>query len=116
MKEYVELTDLAARIKEGFAELFPDRIWVKAEIREWSPRSNGHCYLTLSQTRGGKVLAESRAMIWKWHFPSIKAFFEASTGDQLRAGITVLVRVQVNFSELYGVSLFIDDIDPAEGS
>ena len=113
MKEYVELTDLAARIKEGFAELFPDRIWVKAEIREWSPRSNGHCYLTLSQTRGGKVLAESRAMIWKWHFPSIKAFFEASTGDQLRAGITVLVRVQVNFSELYGVSLFIDDIDPA---
>lgn len=113
MKEYIELTDLAARIKEGFAELFPERVWVKAEIREWSPRSNGHCYLTLSESRGGKVVAESRAMIWKWHFPTIKAFFEAATGDVLRAGITVLVRVQVNFSELYGVSLFIDDIDPA---
>lgn len=113
MKEYLELTDLAARIKEGFVELFPDRVWVKAEIREWSPRSNGHCYLTLSESRGGKVVAESRAMIWKWHFPTIKAFFSAATGDELRAGITVLVRVQVNFSELYGVSLFIDDIDPA---
>ena len=112
MKEYLELTDLTARIKEGFAELFPERVWVKAEIREWSPRSNGHCYLTLSESKGGKVVAESRAMIWKWNFPSIKAFFEAATGDVLRVGITVLVRVQVNFSELYGVSLFIDDIDP----
>ena len=112
-KQYFELVDLAARIKEGVAELFPEKIWVKGEIREWSPRSNGHCYLTLSQSLSGTPLAEMRAMIWKWHYPAVKTFFEEASGETLRAGITVLVRAQVNYSELYGVSLFIDDIDPA---
>ena len=58
-------------------------------------------------------MAESRAMIWKWHYPQLKTFFEETTGQSLQAGITVLVRVQVAFSELYGMALYIDDIDPA---
>ena len=109
----MDLLELQLRIKEGVADAFPDKYWVKAEITSWSPRANGHCYLTLSQTRGGKPVAESRAMIWKWHYPQLKAFFEQTAGQPLQAGITVLVRVQVSFSELYGVSLFIDDINPA---
>lgn len=112
-KRYFELLDLAGIIKEGVAGLFPEKVWVKGEIREWSPRSNGHCYLTLSQSVSGKPVAEFRAMIWKWHYPTVRSFFEAATGESIRSGITVLVRAQVNYSELYGVSLFIDDIDPA---
>ena len=110
---YIDLLELQTRIKEGLADLFPGRYWVKAEIASWSPRANGHCYLSLTQSRGGKPVAESRAMIWKWHFPQLVRFFRETTGQTLQAGITVLVRVQVSFSELYGVSLFIDDIDPA---
>ena len=112
-KDYIELLELQQRIKEGIQDAFPDRLWVKAEIGQWSPRSNGHCYLSLTQSRGGKVVAESRAMIWKWVYPRLKAFFEEATGRTLEAGIAVLVRVEVNYSELYGISLFIDDIDPA---
>ena len=112
-RDYMDLLELQARIKEGIAEAFPGRYWVKAEIASWSPRANGHCYLSLTQSRGGKSIAESRAMIWNWQFPRVKHTFEQATGQPLQAGITVLVRVQVNFSELYGISLFIDDIDPA---
>ena len=112
-RDYMDLLELQLRIKEGVAKAFPGKYWVKAEISSWSPRSNGHCYLSLSQSRGGKPIAESRAMIWNWHFPRVKQTFEQATGQALQAGITVLVRVQVNFSELYGISLFIDDIDPA---
>ena len=112
-RDYMDLVELQLRIKEGVAKAFPGKYWVKAEISSWSPRSNGHCYLSLSQSRGGKPIAESRAMIWNWHFPRVKQTFEQATGQALQAGITVLVRVQVNFSELYGISLFIDDIDPA---
>lgn len=112
-KDYMDLLELQGRIKDSLTEAFPGRYWVKAEINSWSPRANGHCYLSLSQSRGGKLLAESRAIIWKWHFPQLKAFFEQATGQSLQAGLTVLVRVQVNFSELYGVGLFIDNIDPA---
>ena len=112
-KDYLELAELLARIKEGVEDAFPDRYWVKAEIGSWSPRANGHCYLNLTQSDRGKPVADIRAMIWKWHFPQLKAFFEQETGQTLQAGITVLVRVQVSFSEMFGMSLFIDDIDPA---
>ena len=112
-KDYLELKELLARVKEGVEDAFPDRYWVKAEIGSWSPRANGHCYLNLTQSDRGKPVADIRAMIWKWHFPQLKAFFEQETGQTLQAGITVLVRVQVSFSEMFGMSLFIDDIDPA---
>ena len=113
VKDYLELSELLARVKEGVEDAFPDRYWVKAEIGSWSPRANGHCYLNLTQSDKGKPIADIRAMIWKWQFPQLKVFFEQETGQQLQAGITVLVRVQVNFSEMFGISLFIDDIDPA---
>ena len=109
----MDLLELQSRIKEGIQDAFPGRYWVKAEIASWSPRANGHCYLSLTQSRGGKTVAESRAMIWKWHYTQIVRYFEEATGQKLQAGITVLVRVQVSFSELYGVSLYIDDIDAA---
>ena len=112
-RNYMELLELQTRIKESIASAFPGRYWVKGEIASFSPRSNGHCYLSLTQSRGGRSIAEARAMIWNWKYLQLKNFFETSTGEPLRAGITVLVQVQVNFSELYGVSLFIENIDPA---
>ena len=112
-KNYIELLELQNRIKESIADAFPGRYWVKAEIASWSPRANGHCYLSLSQSRSGKSIAEIRAMIWKWKYPLLTEFFEKSTGQRLQAGLTVLVQVTVSYSELYGVSLFIEDIDPA---
>ena len=112
-RNYIDLLELQTRIKESIADAFPGRYWVKAEIASWSPRANGHCYLSLAQSRGGKSIAEARAMIWSWKYPQLTQFFESSTGQKLQAGITVLVQVQVNFSELYGVSLFIENIDPA---
>ena len=112
-KDYLELTELLARVKERVEDAFPERYWVKAEIGSWSPRANGHCYLNLTQSDRGKPVADIRAMIWKWNFPQLKAFFEQESGQPLQAGITVLVRVQVSFSEMFGMSLFIDDIDPA---
>ena len=112
-RDYMELSELLARVKECVEDAFPERYWVKAEIGSWSPRANGHCYLNLVESDKGKPIADIRAMIWKWQFPQLKAFFEQETGQKLQAGITVLVRVQVNFSEMFGISLFIDDIDPA---
>ena len=112
-RDYMELSELLARVKESVEDAFPERYWVKAEIGSWSPRANGHCYLNLVESDKGKPVADIRAMIWKWQFPQLKAFFEQETGQKLQAGITVLVRVQVNFSEMFGISLFIDDIDPA---
>ena len=113
MKDYLELSELLGQVRESVADAFPERYWVKGEISSWSPRANGHCYLNLSESVKGKQVADVRAIIWKWTFPQLKAFFESETGQALQAGITVLVRVQVNFDPVYGMTLFVDDIDPA---
>lgn len=112
-ESYIDLATLLGAVKDVVAEAFPVPVWVKAEISSWSPRANGHCYLELSQSRGSKLVAQARAMIWSWKYPVLKGMFEKETGQALQAGITVLVLVKVNYSELYGVSLYVEDIDPA---
>ncbi|MBO4340078.1 MAG: exodeoxyribonuclease VII large subunit [Bacteroidales bacterium] len=110
---YTDLVTLLSAVKDTISETFETPVWVKAEISSWSPRANGHCYLNLCQSRGGKLIAETRAMIWSWKYLPLKSYFEEATGEKLREGITVLVQVKVNYSELYGLTLYIESIDPA---
>ncbi len=107
-KDYLDLLELQTMLKESIEEAFPERFWVKAEISSLSPRANGHCYLSLVQSDKGKVLAECKAMIWKWNYLQLKDYFKQETSQELKAGLTVLVHVKVSYSELYGISLFIE--------
>jgi len=45
-------------------------------------------------------------------FRLLKPYFEEATGQAFVSGIKVLVQVTVNFHELYGYSLTVQDIDP----
>lgn len=56
-KKYIDLFTLQARLKSVVEGLFPQRLWVKAEISSLSRKQNGHCYLELSQSEGGGVVA-----------------------------------------------------------
>ena len=64
-KEFLELVELQALIKDELESAFPGRIRVKAEISALQARSNGHCYLELSQSEGGRVVAKARAVCWR---------------------------------------------------
>ena len=110
--EYMDLLTLQNTIREGLTELFPERVWVKAEIAAVQARMNGHCYLDLVQSEDGRQLAKVKAVIWKSKFPLLRAFFRDATGKDLEVGQQILVLAEVNYSELYGLSLVIDDINP----
>lgn len=109
--EFVDLYTLQRDLKEGLGDLFPDSIWVKAEIAQISVKSGGHCYLELVQSEAGTVVAKVRAVIWRSAYPLLSAKFRAATGGELSAGLEVLVQATVNFHEVFGLSLVIDDID-----
>lgn len=87
-------------------------LWVKAEISAVKARPGGHCYMELSQSDGNGLVAKVTAIIWSSKFRFLAPYFESETGIPLQAGINVLVQVQVNFSQLYGLSVIVDDIDP----
>ena len=74
--EYMELVDLTALLKEGIESVVPGIIWVKAEISELNLKRNGHCYLELSQTEGGTVVAKVRATIWASRWNYIDQYFK----------------------------------------
>lgn len=111
-RSYIDLYTLQTRVKTGMEALFPDRIWVKAEIAGLSRKPNGHCYLELSQSGPGGLVAKSRAVIWASRIGYVDAYFKSVTGASLDVGMEILARVQVSYHVLYGLTLTIDEVDP----
>ena len=111
-KEHIDLFGLQQRLKQGVESLFPKRIWVRAEVSAVKARNGGHCYLELSQSGDSGLVAKANAIIWSSKYRFIAPYFESVTGSSLQEGMVILVEVQVNYSELYGFSLIINDIDP----
>ncbi len=110
--EYTDLLELQLRLREEIEESFPERLWVRAEIASVQAKANGHCYLDLSQSEEGRIVAKAKAVIWRSRFAPLRAYFREATGGDLAPGMEVLVRAQVSYSELYGLSLTVDEIEP----
>lgn len=85
-------------------------VWVHAEIRAIHQKG-GHYYLELAQKdEQGQILANCRATVWRYRV-KILSSFEKATGQSLKAGLSVLIKVSANFHPQYGFSLSINEID-----
>lgn len=111
-KDFIDLFEFQTKLKEGVECLFPSRIWVRAEVSAVKARSGGHCYLELSQSDAQGLVAKANAIIWASRYRFIAPYFQSVTGSPISEGMVILVEVQVNYSQLYGFSLIINDIDP----
>ena len=110
-KNVIDLFTLQTGVRQSLESSFPARVWVRAEVSAVKVRGGGHCYLELSQSDESGLVAKASAIIWASRFRVLGPYFESVAGSQLQPGITVLLRVQVNYSQLYGLSLIVDDID-----
>ncbi|HIZ86487.1 MAG TPA: exodeoxyribonuclease VII large subunit, partial [Candidatus Coprenecus stercoravium] len=72
-------------------------------------------YMELVEKGAGRDVfsAKVSAVIWRSRRTLVESAFYQGTGRRMEAGMTVLVLVRVQYSELYGMSLSIEDIDPA---
>jgi exodeoxyribonuclease VII large subunit len=111
-RAFIDLFEFQSRLKQGVESLFPNRLWIKAEVSAVKARGGGHCYLELSQSNARGLVAKATAIIWASKYRYIAPHFESVTGSPLTEGMTVLMEVQVNYSELYGFSLIVNDLDP----
>ena len=110
--DYIDLYDLQLELKAGLEDLFPDRVWVRAEIAQLQVKSNGHCYMDLSQSSGEGLVAKAKAVLWRNRYAVVNRTFVEATGGPMQVGMTILALASVNYSELYGLSLIIDDVEP----
>ena len=57
-------------------------------------------------------VARASAKCWRQTWQMMQPYFERTTGQPLRAGLKVLVKVYAQFHEAYGFSWIVTDIDP----
>ena len=115
MTEKLSLTELQQIIRDSLYLALPGFYWVTAEISEIKENYAGHCYLELVEKQPDEKNARARvkAIIWSNRYRFLNAFFQNATGESLKEGIKILVRVKIEYHELYGLSLVISDIDPS---
>lgn len=116
--QHITLAELQLTIRDTIADRFALPIWVSAEVADVKVNSSGHCYLELidkgaNDGANGVPKAQARGVVWRSHYPRVVGRFEAESGQSLQRGIKVLIKVTLNYHELYGLSLQITDIDPS---
>lgn len=91
-----------------------NRFWVTAEIKSLNRNTNGHAYLELIQKAGDSdnTIAEARATIWRNVATTIFSKFLLAADRHLAAGMKVMLAASFSYSQKYGISLNITDIDP----
>ena len=100
-------------VRESIELSMPDEYWVEAELSECR-ESRGHCYMELIQKDelSATPVAKAPAKCWANKWLTIRPYFERITGQQLHAGMKVLLKVYPQFHEAYGFSWIVSDIDP----
>lgn len=110
----LSLLELNALVRRSLEQCLPDEYWIQAELSDVRSNATGHCYLEFVQKdpRSNSLIAKARGMIWNNIYRLLKPYFEETTGQSFTSGIKVLVKVTVQFHELYGYSLTVLDVDP----
>lgn len=111
----MSLYELNTLVRRGIHTIFPDEYWIQAELSDVRSNYSGHCYLEFVQKdpKSNALIAKARGVIWSNVFMRLRPYFESETGQAFVSGIKVMVKVTVDFHELYGYSLTVVDIDPA---
>ena len=110
--KFFTLRQVVSSIRKTIEERYQSEYWVKAEMHKLGKTPSGHCYPELVQKENGKIVAELRGTIWRQHFERINQRFMQVVKEPLKEDTTLMMKVRINFHEVYGLSLQIIDIDP----
>ncbi len=105
------LCQYLARFSQVVANAANTASWLIAEISEL--KANNHAYLTfVEHDATGKLIARCNASIWQQQYLILNQKFKQATGNNLTAGIKVLVQVTATLHVVHGFSLNVVDLDP----
>lgn len=110
--QQLTLLELNIKIKDTLSANLSPTYWVVAEISDLKGSPKGHAYLELVEKTGSYIAAKFRANIWAYSYRTIASKFTSMTGQPLQNGMKILALVNVQFHEVYGLSLNIQEIDP----
>ncbi len=112
-KKIFTLEQVARSIKKTLEERYQSTYWVKAEMHKLNRFPSGHAFPELVQKDGQRIVAQMSGTLWKQQLESINRKFVEVVKEPLKEGTQLLLLVKVVFSENFGLSLLILDIDPS---
>ncbi|MCB9246218.1 MAG: exodeoxyribonuclease VII large subunit [Flavobacteriales bacterium] len=108
------LSQVARSIQRTLNEAAPQALWIKAEIVKLNyQRQSGRCFPELAEKIGNQTKAQMSGVIWENEYRKISLKFEQQTNTRLDAGMLVVFKARINYDPIYGLSLYIEDIDPS---
>lgn len=112
-RQVFSLRQVVTSVRKTIEERYQSLYWVKAEMHKLNLYPSGHAFPELVQKEEGKIVAQINGSIWKHNLQRINQQFMTVLKEPIKEGSTLLLQVKVSFSELYGISLQIMDIDPS---
>ncbi|MBR0276296.1 MAG: exodeoxyribonuclease VII large subunit [Prevotella sp.] len=111
MKTY-SLYELNALVRMTIESELSNEYWVEAELSEVR-ESRGHCYMELVQKEEltNTPIARASAKCWRSTWSMVEPYFLRTTGQALRAGMKVRLKVYPQFHEAFGFSWIVTDVD-----
>ena len=113
-RTFFSLSAITNRIQQILQPSIGKLFWVKAEISSGRERG-GSFYCDLVETKdSGEIIAQMRCTIWSRDLSNIKKKFKDSDLDLiLDDGTVVGFQCSIQYSPRYGLSLKVNDADPA---
>jgi len=114
-EKFLTLSQISAGIRDAIALQFGDRqLWIVAEVSDLSVRK-GHCYLSLVEKLPDSAapVCELKGIIWANKFERISRIFRDSTGSDMASGTRILFQASVKYDVKWGLSLVVEDVEPA---
>jgi len=104
------LLELNQYIRRVITLNFDEPLWIECEIGQAS-FSRGHWYLDLIQKEEQTIVAQCQAAMWANVYFFLKKKSPVPPEDILKQGVSVKLKVNVDFHERYGLKLIIEDVD-----
>ncbi len=113
MREHFTLSQVNGLLAAAITRLPFSNCWVLAEILQVNQAASGHVYMDLVEKEGSKTLAKMQAVLWSGRYAFLRTKFRDKLPHFLKVGSKVLLEVKIDFHNVYGLKMTINDIDPS---
>lgn len=108
MKSY-SLQELNEHLKRVVALNVQDALWVRCEIAQLN-ESRGHYFMELVE-KEETITAKASAILWMRSYNKLLREYGRGVQKVLNEGMEVMLKLKIEFHEVYGMQYYIEDID-----
>lgn len=112
--DHHSLQDLTKYIRQVIALNFADSVWIHAEISQINS-SRGQVYLDLIEQEkdSKKIIAKMQAVVMYRSVLFIKKKVGKLWEEIMQTGNEILIKIKIDYNEIYGLKLWVEDVDPS---